>query len=410
MPKVISNKKNINRIAKDCSGCGICKISCQKKCIDFKFDVKTGIFHPTADDETCINCGKCIKVCPVVNNKIREANPPFMNNYHQAFASYSQDKDIRRKAASGGFITSFLCYMLEKGYADGALVSKREGIIGRSYIANNKEQIIDAKTSIYAPVDYSKGINELLDTSLSKIIVVGLPCHIQAVTNLRKMNKAVDAKVLMTISIVCGKTPTTNAYRYIANKNNIDYNSITNVKNRGDGWPGFMKITHKDGEYKVSYKSNMSMGMVLSSPFMCNPGCLSCVDGVGITSDMSVCDAWNEKYTQQNSDGWNFVLAKTDLAIQYLQNPDIAQYIHLEKETFDHFYSANKRVIEKAKVGSKLRLKENRIEQDIYKLNVKEKIYVCAIKFIQKHSIIKDPSNISNTLLILGKILNKLKN
>lgn len=401
---------NINKVSNDCTGCGICSISCPKGCIDFQFDTNKGMFHPIVDDNKCIDCKKCTQVCPVICNDSNNTISPFIGNYLKVFATFSKNQNIRKASASGGFITSFLCYMLEKGYADAALVSKRKGITGYSFLATTKEAIIEAKTSIYAPVDYSIGIKELMETKHNKVIIVGLPCHIQAITNLRRINKSIDSKIYMTISIVCGKTPSANAYRYIANKNGFAYNSITSVTNRGDGWPGNMIIKHKNGEYKVSYRSNMSMGMVLSSPFMCNSGCLSCIDGVGITSDMSVCDAWNEKYTQQNSDGWNFVLAKTDLAIQYLQNPDIAQYIHLEKETFDHFYSANKRVIEKAKVGSKLRLKENRIEQDIYKLNVKEKIYVCAIKFIQKHSIIKDPANISNTLLILGKILNKLKN
>lgn len=400
---------NINKVTNDCTGCGICSTICPKDCIDFSIDTNKGVIRPIADNNKCIDCNKCIKVCPVNNNEIAKATPPFIGKYQKVFAAYSNNQSIRKACASGGFITSFLCYMLEKGYADAALVSKREGTTGHSFLATTKEEIIEAKTSIYAPVDYSTGIKELIETKLSKIIVVGLPCHIQAITNLRKINKAIDSKILMTISIVCGKTPTINAYQYIATKNGFDYDSIISVKNRGGGWPGYMTIRHKNGEYKVSYKSNMSMGMVLSSPFMCNSGCLSCVDGVGITADLSVCDAWNEKYTKQNSDGWNFVLAKTDLALQYLSNPDIAQYIHLETETFEHFYSANKRVIEKAKVGNKLRLKENRVTTDPYKLNLKEKMYVYAIGFIQKHSIIKDSANISRSLLIVGKILNKLK-
>ena len=403
-------KNNINIVSNDCTGCGFCSTICPKGCINFQLDTKKGVFRPVVDNEKCIHCGKCINVCPVISNNFSEANRPFINTYHQVFATYSQDNDLRKQSASGGFITSFLCYMLEKGHADAALVSKREGTTGHSFLATTKEEIIEAKTSIYAPVDYSVGIKELIETQCRKIIVVGLPCHIQAITNLRKLSKKIDSKVFMTISIVCGKTPTTNAYRYIANKNAIDYDSIISVRNRGEGWPGYMTIKHEKGEYKISYKSNMSMGMVLSSPFMCNSGCLSCVDGVGITADMSVCDAWNEKYTKQESDGWNFVLAKTELALQYLTNPEIAQYIHLEDETIEHFYSANKRVIEKSKVGNKLRQKENKIIPDTYKLNLKESVYVTIMKFIRKHEIIKDSANISHYLLVFGKILNKLKN
>ena len=404
------SKKNINIISKDCTGCSVCSTICPKECIDYRYDTKIGCFHAQADNDKCIDCNKCIRVCPVNNNEIAKATPPFIGEYQKVYATFSKNSTLRKACASGGFITSFLCYMLEKGYADAALVSKREGTTGHSFLATTKEEIIEAKTSIYAPVDYSVGIKELQETQCRKIIVVGLPCHIQAITNLRKLNKNIDSKVFMTISIVCGKTPTTNAYRYIANKNGIDYDSIISVKNRGEGWPGYMTIKHEKGEYKISYKSNMSMGMVLSSPFMCNPGCLSCVDGVGITADMSVCDAWNEKYTKQESDGWNFVLAKTELALQYLTNPEIAQYFHLEDETIEHFYSANKRVIEKSKVGNKLRQKENKIIPDTYKLNLKESVYVTIMKFIRKHEKIKDSANISHYLLVFGKILNKLKN
>lgn len=404
------SKKNINIISKDCTGCSVCSTICPKECIDYRYDTKIGCFHAHADNDKCIDCNKCIKVCPVNNNEIAKINPSFVGSYQKVFASYCKDINLRKACASGGFITSFLCYMLEKGHADAALVSKREGTTGHSFLATTKEEIIEAKTSIYAPVDYSVGIKELQETQCKKIIAVGLPCHIQAITNLRKLNKNIDSKVFMTISIVCGKTPTTNAYRYIANKNGIDYDSIISVKNRGEGWPGYMTIKHEKGEYRISYKSNMSMGMVLSSPFMCNPGCLSCVDGVGITADMSVCDAWNEKYTKQESDGWNFVLAKTKLALQYLTNSEITQYIHLEDETIEHFYSANKRVIEKSKVGNKLRQKGNKITPDTYKLNLKESVYVTIMKFIRKHGIIKDSANISHYLLVFGKILNKLKN
>lgn len=403
-------ENNIEFIGNDCYACGACSKICPTNCIEFKYSQQKGTFVIIVDNEKCINCGKCYHICPVENNDIFKTNPPFVGSNQKAFASYSKDIHLRKACASGGFITSFLCYMLEKGYADAALVSKREGTTGHSFLARTKEEIVEAKTSIYAPVDYSIGIKELQETQCKKIIVVGLPCHIQAITNLRKLSRKIDSKVFMTISIVCGKTPTTNAYRYIANKNGIDYDSIISVKNRGEGWPGYMTIKHEKGEYKIPYKSNMSMGMVLSSPFMCNPGCLSCVDGVGITADLSVCDAWNEKYTQQNSDGWNFVLAKTEKALQYLSNPEISQYLHLEDETIEHFYAANKRVIEKAKVGNKLKIKENRINPDTFKLNLKESMYVTIMKFIRKHEMIKDSANISHYLLVFGKILNKLKN
>ena len=389
--------------------CGACASVCPKKCISYRFGGAADEPYAHADEATCIDCGKCLKVCPVRNSEIATASPPFTGRYKKVLATYSKNNDLRRSAASGGFITTFICYMLEKGYADAALVSKRNGVTGKAFIAKSPEEVIGAKTSIYAPVDYANGISELLSTTCRKVIVVGLPCHIQAISNLRKINKDVAAKILLTISIVCGKTPTADAYRYIARKGGFDYDTITSVQNRGDGWPGYMTIGHGEGEYKVSYKSEMSMGMVLSSPFMCNTGCLSCVDGVGVSADLSVCDAWLPRYTKQNSDGWNLVLLKSESAMQYMGHDEIDHYLYCEECSIDDFIKANRRVVEKAKTGNKIRLKENRVALGEDAIGLKKNMYVWIIKSIKRLKMFSSKEKIGRLTLIFGKALNKLK-
>lgn len=401
-------ENNVNSVKSDCAACGICSVVCPKRCIKFQFNKELGEYHTLVDDNECLDCGKCLQVCPVRNSEVPSDGIPFVGNYKKIFAAYSKDEAIRRESASGGFITAFLCYMLEKGYADAVLVSRRDGITGKSFLAKTKEDVLSAKTSIYAPIDYSQGIRELIETECKSIIVVGLPCHIQAISNLRRINKRLDEKIILTISIVCGKTPTTKAYRYIAKKNGFDIDSVYDVSNRGNGWPGYMTIKHGNGEYKVPYRSNMSMGLILSSPFLCNPGCLSCIDGVGTTADVVVCDAWNKKYTLSESDGWNFVMAKSEKGLNYLEAVEMREYIYLEDETLDDFLSANKRVIQKAKTGSRLRLPVNRTKVLNYHLSLKQHIYVWLMKHYKEHSGFIS-ANMNGVLLYLGKILNKLK-
>lgn len=401
-------EKNINSIRTDCAACGVCSVVCPKGCIKFRFNKELGCYHIIVDDNECIGCGKCLQVCPIKKDEDSSDGIPFIGNYKKIFAAYSKDEAIRRESASGGFITAFLCYLLEKGYADAALVSKREGVTGMSFLATTKEDVISAKTSIYAPVDYSKGIKELTETGYNKIVVVGLPCHIHAISNLRRLNKRLDEKIVLMISIVCGKTPTTKAYHYIAKKNGFDFGSIYDVSNRGNGWPGYMTIRHGNGEYKVPYRSKMSMGLVLSSPFLCNPGCLSCIDGVGMTADIVVCDAWNKKYTHSESDGWNYVMAKSEIGLNFLEADEMREYIHFESETLNNFLCANKRVIQKAQTGSKLRLPVNRAKVLNYHLSLKQHIYVWMMKYYKEHAGFIS-ANMNDALLFLGKILNKLK-
>ena len=250
----MENSKNIGLLGTDCCSCSACSVVCPNNSIGYYFDSNVGHYQVRVDEYKCINCGFCQKVCPVLKGGEVTVSPI------SAYVGYSKNSHIRRYAASGGFITGFLLYLLENEFVDGVLISRRNGILGQSYIAKTKKEIIDSKTSIYAPVDYANGLKELKETTCQRVAVVGLPCQIQAVSNWAKLNKKIADKIFIKIAIVCGKTPSTFAYRYIAKKAGFNFDSIKTVCKRGDGWPGYMTIQHESGEFKTSYRSKLSMG------------------------------------------------------------------------------------------------------------------------------------------------------
>lgn len=398
-------RETVKSISTDCSACGACSVVCPTQSIQFLYSTELGNYQISIDEQLCVNCGKCLSVCPVKVKEVGKCNGN-LGNVLSVYASYCKNIEIRKQAASGGFITGFLCSLMESDTIDGVLLARRNLVSGQSYIAKAIDEIIDSKGSIYAPVDYSQGLKELFSTECKKIAVVGLPCQIQAVSNIENMSQKIASKIVIKISLVCGKTPSEYAYKYISKVAAFDYNDIQSVKNRGNGWPGFLEIKYKNGMFQVPYGNKLSMGGVLSSPFLCRRGCLSCVDGVGLSADISVCDAWLPQYKSQNSEGWNLVLIKTELANSYLRNDTIAKWLFLQTETVSNFIKANRRVIEKAVVGNMLRLKTNKVELKRSHRTIKNTLHVALLKIFVP---LLKPKNFSSVQLYFGKIINKLK-
>ena len=49
-----------------CTGCTACMAACPAQCIIMRRD-RQGFEYPMANPDLCLNCGKCEKVCPVLN-------------------------------------------------------------------------------------------------------------------------------------------------------------------------------------------------------------------------------------------------------------------------------------------------------------------------------------------------------
>ena len=72
-----------------------------------KYD-KEGFLYPTIDFNLCVDCGKCVKVCPI-------NNPPEEKKYLQTYAGYSKESEIIEKCASGGTCTAISRYVINSG-------------------------------------------------------------------------------------------------------------------------------------------------------------------------------------------------------------------------------------------------------------------------------------------------------
>ena len=64
MPILFKNKE-------DCCGCTACYAICPKDAISMRTD-EEGFDYPIVDDDKCVRCYMCIKVCPIKVTKASE--------------------------------------------------------------------------------------------------------------------------------------------------------------------------------------------------------------------------------------------------------------------------------------------------------------------------------------------------
>ena len=154
-------KRNVSQVVREglCLGCGICYDACPKNCI--KIIHGNELNYPSVNETLCIECSRCLNVCSGKGIDMKKYTEllcdgeslnfdRYLGHYNECFSGFSLDYEIRYHSASGGCLSGFLIYLLDKKIINGALVvgwDKVNPMQPRPYIARTKEDIISAKSS-----------------------------------------------------------------------------------------------------------------------------------------------------------------------------------------------------------------------------------------------------------------------
>lgn len=65
---------NILQLGKSCCGCSGCEQICPKKCITIQPDSER-FLYPVVDESKCVDCGLCVKHCPIMTDAKRCDEP-----------------------------------------------------------------------------------------------------------------------------------------------------------------------------------------------------------------------------------------------------------------------------------------------------------------------------------------------
>lgn len=156
-----------------CSGCTACVHICPNNCISMVSD-EEGFDYPKADEDRCIACGACDRVCPIKGgHSLSEHDTGTV-----AAGGYHKDAGILESSSSGGAFSLFANRIIEDGGVVCAcrLDDDQKAVHG---FAETKEDLTPFKGSKYVQSSLGNvypAVKDYLEAG-RKVMFVGTPCQ-----------------------------------------------------------------------------------------------------------------------------------------------------------------------------------------------------------------------------------------
>ena len=196
---------NVNIIVgKDvCSGCGACSVRCHKACISMQEVGEAGFVYPVVDELICVDCGACVKACPVMHDNQKSTNL-------FTYAARAKDKEFLKTCNSGGVFSLLAIVAIERGgYACGAAYA--EDLSVHHIVISSLDELERLQGSKYVQSETYTCFDEIkqLLQEGKELVFCGTGCQIAGLKN--ALVKTYDN--LLTIELVCHGVPSPGLFR-----------------------------------------------------------------------------------------------------------------------------------------------------------------------------------------------------
>jgi len=337
-------KNNVGKVhdAGLCMGCGICKDACAKKCI--KIHHGKDVNYPIVDDVKCNECGICMKTCAGIGIDLNARSKAlfeeksvgkdqFIGYYDKCFSGYSTNHDIRYHSASGGCLSQFLIYLLDKKWIDGAVIVGYEDnrpMAPRTYIARTRDEVLAGRSSKYCVTSY-EGILSEIKLAGGNYVVVGLPCQIQSLRKYTTVFKNVSKQIKGYFAIYCSSNRTMRSQDFLLYRYGVKRGDVAKFAYRDNGCLGEMVFEDKDGRIlKTVPYQKFWIGM---RGFFNVPRCATCIDHFGELGDVCFGDIHIGEYINDHV-GVNSLISRSSEWTRILKNAVNDGYLHLDEISY----------------------------------------------------------------------------
>lgn len=247
--------------------------------------------------------------------------------YTQLLAGHVRVGDFRVNGSSGGFTTWLLVEMLNKGLIDGVIHVKANpkgsSLLFDYGVSRTPEEVIAGAKSRYYPVEFSRVLNDIVETD-GRFALVGIPSHIYEARLLSLSSAEVRSRIRYTVGLICGHQKSTKYAECIGWQFGIEPGDLESIEFRKKvlGRTADQYVMELTGRVKGE---PVTLTVTQSETFVADWGhgffkakfSDYSDDALNETADVAVGDAWLPQYTR-DSLGNNVVIVR---------HPDIAALV-----------------------------------------------------------------------------------
>lgn len=273
---------------KNCCGCSACMNACPKNAI-YMDENKYGFIFPKIDEDLCINCGACKKVC-----SYQKENDGVIPGSTYIFVN--KNKQQIMKSASGGAFSAIATKVLEEdGVVFGAAYVKEDGKLTVKHIfVTDIAELPRLQGSKYVQSSIGFAYKEAKQYLLQgrKVLFSGTPCQIDALKGFLKK----DYDNLILVDVICHGVPSQRMFNeyvdLLEDKTKITIDDL-NFRDKKKGWDIFYLNISNSNKNKDIFWELSSYYKLFIKGCIYRENCYSCkyADQKRI-SDITIGDYW----------------------------------------------------------------------------------------------------------------------
>ncbi|MCW5983357.1 MAG: Coenzyme F420 hydrogenase/dehydrogenase, beta subunit C-terminal domain [Bryobacteraceae bacterium] len=288
----------------------------------------------------------------------RANNSDLLGPHLGLYCGYAADAAIRRRAASGGILSSVLIRLLESGRIDGAVVLQQ----GRSepeqaapFIATSRVEILAAAQSVYA-VTPMLDMLPAMERFGGRLAFVGLPDQVAALRMLAAAGHGGARRVVFIAGPYTGTNMYAGAVRAFLRAHGVSPETpVQSIEWRAGEWPGHLRVRTADGREFVAPKFHYNYLI----PFYISKNCLQTPDFSNELTDLSVGDAWSPALEGAGG-GHSVVVTRSAFADKLLRAMRETGELALEEIALAEALAMHAHMLDFKKRGAFLRLDRER--------------------------------------------------